>query len=124
ISARDAAIYASAADVQRLKEICARWSPSMTPEELGVLNRHFHDALCAAAHNRYLAKALESIDDVLALLGINTYTIPGRPAEAGREHKAIVAAVAKRDPDAAYRAAKAHIERAGQLRKELMLNQI
>lgn len=122
-SARDAALYARPADVLRLQEVHARWDEGAAPQELGTLNRHFHDAICAAAHNRYLARALDSIDDFLALLGINTYTIPGRAAEVRREHQAIVDAIVNREPQKAYGAAHKHIVTAGKLRMALMLDQ-
>lgn len=122
IAARYAANNACTEDIKRLRDLCNQWDKNLSPGELGILNHQFHEAFHAAARNRYLTRALEAIDDSLALLGMNTYTIPGRPEEAGREHLAIVRAVAKRDPDAAFRAAQKHIRRAAQLRASLFYN--
>jgi len=119
LAARYAALNASVSDIRALAEICSRWNERLNPTELLRMNRQFHQAICQAAHNRYLTRALGSIDDCLALLGSNTYTIPGRPAEAGREHQAIVRAISRHDPDAASLAANSHISTAGKLRMSL-----
>lgn len=119
ISARYAARQASRDDIERLHEVAARWDEHLEPNALGRLNQDFHRAIQAAAHNRYLSRALDAIDDSLALLGLNTYTVPGRPAEAGREHLEIVRAIALRDEQAAFQAGRLHIERAGELRLAL-----
>lgn len=121
--ARHAAVHANAEDIAALQEICACWDASLDVPALGKLNRRFHHALCAAAHNRYLSRTLNSIDDSLALLGLNTYTVPGRPAEVGREHQAIVQAIVKRKPEAASAAATGHIERAAKVRMMLFPQQ-
>jgi DNA-binding GntR family transcriptional regulator len=121
IVARYAAQHATEHDLKALQHIGELWKAQSEPHVLGRLNKQFHDALYRAAHNRYLARALNAIDDALALLGVTTYSIPGRPAEAAKEHAAIVAAIAKRDPQAAQHAAEKHIRRAGELRMTLVV---
>lgn len=121
IVARYAAQRATALDVKALQNIGDLWKTESEPQVLGRLNKQFHDALYRAAHNRYLVRALNAIDDALALLGVTTYSIPGRPAEAAKEHAAIVTAIARRDPQAAQQAAEKHIRRAGELRMSLVM---
>jgi DNA-binding GntR family transcriptional regulator len=116
LAARYAARHATADEVIEMQRICNRWDVKLQPRELGQLNQEFHAAMHAAGHNRYLSRSLASIDDSLALLGLNTFSIPGRPAEAGREHELIVESIARRDPEAAFAAARSHIEHAGKLR--------
>lgn len=123
LAARYAARHASVADIRVLRDVSECWDANLGVQALGALNQRFHQAIHAAAHNRYISRALNAIDDSLALLGLNTYTIPGRPAEAGREHLAIVRAISKREPEAAFAAANAHIERAGKLRMALFKQQ-
>jgi DNA-binding GntR family transcriptional regulator len=84
------------------------------------LNRRFHQALYHAAHNRYLLQALNALSDSLALLKSTTYEVPGRPEQARREHLEIAEAIRRRDPDAAERATRAHIDSAVVARLELL----
>lgn len=121
IVARYAALRATDHDLKALQRIGELWQAEPEPAVLGRLNKQFHDALYRAAHNRYLVRALNAIDDALALLGVTTYSIPGRPAEAAREHAEIVAAISSREPQAAQQAAEKHIRRAGELRMALVM---
>jgi len=123
IAAREAARLATVADIGLLGEVCAQWDEKLGVPALGRLNDAFHKAMHAAAHNRYLYRSLELIDDSLALLGLTTYSIPGRTVEAGREHVKIYRAIAARDPEAAFTAAKGHIDKAGKLRMSLVARQ-
>jgi DNA-binding GntR family transcriptional regulator len=76
-----------------------------------MLNRQFHQAIYHAAHNQYLTQALESLNDSLALLNHTTFRMPKRK-ESDEEHRKIVLAIEKRDPDRAEAAARAHIRNA------------
>ena len=75
------------------------------------LNRQFHQAIYHAAHNQYLVQALESLNDSLALLNHTTFRMPKR-RESDEEHRKIVLAIEKHDPDEAERSARAHIRNA------------
>ena len=55
---------------------------------------------------------MQELQDAIALLGGTTFSVPGRPREAAAEHRAIIDAIARRDPDAAEQAARAHIREA------------
>lgn len=119
LAARYAARHASMADIRTMTEACQQWDPDLSARELGLLNHRLHRAVYAGAQNRFLSRSLAAIEDSLALLGFNTFLVPGRPAEAGREHLEIVRAISQRDPDAAYEAARNHILTAGQRRRSL-----
>lgn len=84
------------------------------------INRAFHQALYAAAHNRYLLKALNALADSLALLKSTTYEVPGRAAAALGEHDTIAKAIRNRDAEGAERETRAHIESAERARIELL----
>lgn len=90
------------------------------PARLAEINRGFHAAIYAAAHNRYLLDALNALSDSLALLRSTTYEVPGRAAAARREHREIAEAIRGRDRDAAEHAARAHIATAVTARLELL----
>ena len=87
------------------------------------LNRQFHQALYGAAHNRYLLKALNALGDSLSLLKSTTYEIHGRAGRAWNQHLTIANAIKKHDPDAAEKAARAHIESAEQARIKLLFGE-
>ncbi len=84
------------------------------------INRAFHQALYAAAHNRYLLKALNALADSLALLKSTTYEVPGRAVAALGEHVSIAKAIRNRDAEDAERVTRAHIESAERARIQLL----
>ena len=120
IAARHAALHARPANIKVMQGICDQWSADLSAIELGRLNHQLHQAIYTSAHNIFLHRALNAIDDSLALLGLHTYSVPERRAEAGVEHLAIVNAIARRDPDAAAAAAFRHIETSEKLRFSLI----
>jgi len=119
LAARTAAQHATALEIEALQEIHAQWDGAEEPRALGRLNKRFHSAIHRATRNRFLLRALRTIDDSVTLLGLSTYSIPGRAEEVKAEHAAVLAALAARDGDAVEAAARRHIRRAGQLRLAL-----
>ncbi|SAI73738.1 GntR family transcriptional regulator [Bordetella ansorpii] len=75
-------------------------------------NLRFHEAIYSAAHNRYLMRLLRTLTDTTYLLGRSTLASPVRAEAALREHSAIVAAIRRRDPEGAAKAARHHIHQA------------
>ena len=84
---------------------------------LVMLNRRFHQAIYLAAHNQYLMRTLELMLDSFALLNHITFRMPKRK-ESDEEHRKIVMAIERRDPDQAEQAARAHIRNAQRTRFE------
>lgn len=116
-----AAEHATAAEIDVLFELLdhdAEAGPD--PVRLAEISRRFHAAIYAAAHNRYLLKALNALADSLALLRSTTYEVPGRAAAARCEHRQIADAIKGRDRDAAERVARAHIATAETARLKLL----
>jgi DNA-binding GntR family transcriptional regulator len=104
-----AARHASEFDLAQLEELIAiEKSLQGNYEELSRHNRRFHHTIHQAAHNRYLLRSLMSVRDSLGLLGRSQMTIPQRAAGALKEHRDIVKAIRKRDPEAAEQAARTH----------------
>ena len=120
-AARFAAQRASDAEIAILRRLNRDFAAAADKPSVAVaVNRRFHQALYDAAHNRYLLQMLETLHDTLALLRDTTLAQPGRAQAAVEEHEAILAAVARRDLEAAEAAARRHIHEAQALRIALM----
>ncbi|MGP1614443.1 MAG: GntR family transcriptional regulator [Pollutimonas bauzanensis] len=115
-AARLAARHASDVEIDFLREINQRDALLTAPEDLAANNRLFHSTLYRCAHNRYLVKTLNSLQESMMLLGPTTLAAPGRAQSSRAEHLAIVEALARRDPEAAELAARAHIISAYRIR--------
>lgn len=91
-----------------------------SPAAVAVHNRRFHSSLYHAAHNRYLLKTLNVLQDAMALLGPTTMRVAGRSDEAKEEHAAIVEAVAEKNADLAEKLMRDHIRGAQKARLRLL----
>ncbi|MFT0849482.1 GntR family transcriptional regulator [Achromobacter sp. F4_2707] len=121
-AARLAARHASDVEIDFLREINVRDAQFTTAEALAANNRLFHETLYRCAHNRYLVKTLNSLQESMMLLGHTTLSTPGRAETSRAEHGAIVDALARRDPDAAEEAARAHIIAAYRIRLDQLFD--
>ena len=121
-AARLAARHASDVEIDFLREITTRDALLSSAESLASNNRLFHETLYRCAHNRYLVKTLNTLQESMALLGRTTLASPGRADTSRTEHEAIVEALSRRDPDAAERAARAHIVAAYRIRLEQLFD--
>jgi DNA-binding GntR family transcriptional regulator len=120
-AARFAAQHASPSEIAEMRELLEHSAgKDTTPEASAKFNRLFHSALHDAAHNRYLAQALQQLYDSLALLPGTTFAAPGRAQTAHAEHLALLTAIEKRDADKADQLARDHIRAAGQIRMRMM----
>ena len=118
-AARFAAQHANATDVTILYRLQKELVDAKPDALLLVtLNRRFHQAIYEAAHNQYLMQTLNMLHDSLALLHNATFRVPSRRSESDEEHRRIVVAIEKRDPDAAEEAAREHIRQAQRTRFE------
>jgi len=116
-SARFAAQHANAAEISLLYQLQEELAAA--PDDALVqtkLNRKFHQAIYDAAHNRYLLQALDTLHDSMALLHNTTFRKPSNRTDSDEDHRKIVVAIEKRDPDEAERMAREHIQRAQRTR--------
>jgi DNA-binding GntR family transcriptional regulator len=118
-AARFAAEHATAPEIAVLwrlqKELC---KPDHDTMALVTLNRRLHQAIYEAAHNQYLIQTLGVLHDSLALLHSTTFRAPSRRKESDEEHRQIVAAIERHNPDRAEEAARQHIRQAQRTRFE------
>jgi DNA-binding GntR family transcriptional regulator len=122
-AARFAAQHASQGEIVEMREVLEQSRQRGTTPEAGAkFNRMFHRAIHDAAHNRYLAQALQQLYDSLALLPGTTFAAPGRAEAAYTEHVAILTAIEKRDADKAETLARKHINAAGKIRMRMMFD--
>jgi len=120
-AARFAAENASSANLLTLRFLHEKFEQNDGPPETAARhNNAFHEAIYDAARNRYQKRMLDNLNDALALLPDTTFSVAGRAAAAKEEHRAILNAIVARDPEAAEKAARAHISRALGARLDLM----
>jgi DNA-binding GntR family transcriptional regulator len=120
-AARLAARHAAPAEVEMMEELeTALETAGCDPREMGAINRRLHETIFRAARNRYLDAALQDMQDAISLLGPTTFGVVGRPDVAAREHRAMIAAIAARDADAAEAAAREHMRTALKARLRLL----
>lgn len=118
-----AAENASAGDIAGLRHAAALFdSQQGDAPDFARANALFHEAIYEAAHNRYLMRMLEDLNDSLALLPDTTFSVPGRAESAKVEHHAVLAAIEDRDPETAEKAACAHIGQALEGRLQLLFS--
>lgn len=109
MAARLAAQHAADAEIEALVEMISI-EPSLygNGPALHQLNRRIHRLISLAAHNRYLLRTLDIVATTLSLLP----TVLGNVERARmvhQEHMAVADAIRSRDPEAAERAAREHI---------------
>jgi DNA-binding GntR family transcriptional regulator len=108
-AARFAAQHATAPEIAVLYQLQAKLKAAKGEATRISLNRQFHQAIYEAAHNRYLMQTLDSLNDSFALLRSSTLRMPNRRPGSDAERLRIIAAIEKRDPDLAEKAAREHI---------------
>ncbi|MDR7574068.1 MAG: FCD domain-containing protein [Armatimonadota bacterium] len=117
-----AASRATAKAVQRLERLLAEGDALVAsyrgrPVDEGLLEAYvrldeaFHDTLAQLAGYRFLRNLLHALASAIADSRAATLAIPGRIQRSLREHRAILRAVSRRDPEAARRAMRAHVRR-------------
>jgi len=116
-AAARAARYATDADMALLEDLMEREPlAAKTSAAMAAHNTQFHQAIYAAAHNRYLLKTLSVLANPLALLSKTAFSSPERRAAAMAEHRKIFEAIFARDPVKAEFEAREHLRAAQKMR--------
>ena len=117
LAARLAAQHATEEEIHVLAEMVEDDDKLIDdPSALARANRRFHKQIHLASHNRYLVQQLDLVYRTMALMATTSLASPGRGEVAQSDHKAIVAAIADRDGDAATALLRTHISQAFETR--------
>lgn len=111
IAARLAAARIAPAEVRAFTKLFARFSTRPSPAELRRYldaDRRFHWRLVELTDNPHLAAAMESVNMMIAAYQVG---VPRSLAESLPEHRAILAALARRDAEESETAMRVHIRR-------------
>ncbi len=120
VAARFAAEQASPMEIQTLQELVAQQGTAKDATAAARLNDRLREAITSAAHNEFLTRATNSLNDALELLGTTTYSMPGRIESGWKENKKIVEAIARRNGAVAEEAARLHVRNAAKLRVQML----
>jgi DNA-binding GntR family transcriptional regulator len=112
VVAARAARGATDAEIEEMNGILDQMTAAAAAEDLlrySQLNGRFHAALLACSRNPELKRLLESLHFPLIRYQFRTILAPGRKLKSLDEHRRILGCVARHDPRAAERAARAHV---------------
>jgi GntR family transcriptional regulator, transcriptional repressor for pyruvate dehydrogenase complex len=114
--AREAAARATDEDVAALESVLGSQRRKLRTGQSAILeDTAFHAALARATRNRIVVHIMETLNDLLVESRKLTLQQKGRPQRSLQGHEAIVAAIRKRDRDAAGRAMHEHIDQIADL---------
>jgi DNA-binding GntR family transcriptional regulator len=110
LAARCAALRATDADIDELDHLFQQYESAAHWEAWVRLGTEFHEKLVALANNKRLAGMLDSLQAQISMTRQSALRhVKGRRDEAVREHRAILDAMRRRDPDEAERQTRAHV---------------
>lgn len=115
-AARLAARAASQVEIDALTALNDEFGHARNEREAATLNRQFHQMLLNAAKNRFLVRAVDSLQKSMLILGPTTLMEQARISDAYREHRSIIDAILARDSQRAEAEMRAHIETAQHVR--------
>ncbi|GAA3729833.1 GntR family transcriptional regulator [Plantactinospora mayteni] len=112
LTARQAALNATAREITAIRRILDRMTQKLEQDDLPGYsegNADLHAAIIAAARHETAARMIAGLRAQLVRFQYRTILVPGRPAQSLGEHTAVVAAITNRDPDAAEAAMRRHL---------------
>ena len=118
-SARLAALRRSEADLERLELTLEALAAAESAAAFHALDAQFHIQIAEAAGNPLFSRLIEGLRAVLEEQFQAVTGLEGRRARAIAEHRAVFAAIRRRDPQAAGAAMAAHLEAVAALQAQL-----
>ena len=104
-------------ELQELEVIQTRMEKARhDAREMALINHTFHVAILNSAKNRYLWKALESVQKAMLILGPSTMEFPERAETAIEEHRSLLDALRARDVTLAEKVMGEHLTNAQRYR--------
>jgi GntR family transcriptional regulator, transcriptional repressor for pyruvate dehydrogenase complex len=106
-----AAKNATVEEVMELEDILRRQAEKMRRGEPTVEeDSEFHYTIGRAARNSVVLKVLDVLMDLLRESRVRSLQAPGRPERSYAGHQRVLRAIKRRDPDAAEKAVRKHLE--------------
>jgi DNA-binding GntR family transcriptional regulator len=109
-AARLAARGASEVELAELGALNDLMGATQDPHLAREVNRQFHQALLAAAKNRFLSRSINALQKTMLLLGPTTLIAPDRAKAAVAEHGRVLKALQARDGARAEAEMRAHLD--------------
>ena len=116
VAVRLACQRATDRDLERLYRYIREMEALADGPDIGAyagVSREFHAALIRAARSPRLSEIYRIVDTPVQRLRVYSLSQPGRPPDSVREHRAILDAIARRDPDEAESLIRSHVGGAG-----------
>lgn len=105
-----AASRAAADEIVEMERILDEQARAIAAGKTGLAqDAAFHAAIGTAAHNRAITRVVHAVMDLLAQSREEAIGTPGRPTRSHEDHRRILDAIRRRDPDAASSAMLDHI---------------
>ncbi len=109
--ARAAAFRATAEDVAGLSGILERQAQRVARGEIAIEEDNlFHYHIALAAKNQVVQRTIDVVMDLLRESRVRSLQGPGRAEKSLEGHRRILAAIRRRDPEAAAQSMRVHIE--------------
>jgi DNA-binding GntR family transcriptional regulator len=127
MAARLASQNATPAEIAEIQELLEDMETVRRRGDVDALRRltgEFHQLVCRASHNHRLLQSLKTLLDHVRQIQTSTLYGEGRPAEALKEHRALLRAIEARDGDRAERIAREHRRKTLDLRREMLRSQL
>ncbi len=99
-------------EMDRQLLLTGEYSKKMDMQKIVACDSVFHDVLYRAARNERLLGIISNLRDQLTNIRGRSMFQPGRLQDMLKEHRALLDAIASRDPETAANAARVHIENA------------
>lgn len=115
VTARYAAIRATPADKKRLETVLQNMEACYQNKDFGNYsegNKRLHQTIYEISRHAVAGKLIDMVKAQSRRVNYRVILMPGRPEHSIEEHRAIVKAIAKGDPDAAEVAVMAHLTEA------------
>jgi GntR family transcriptional regulator, transcriptional repressor for pyruvate dehydrogenase complex len=116
-----AATHASAEEMAEMEDILRRQEEKLTRGEAAIAeDSEFHYSVALASGNSVVLKVIDILMDLLRDTRQRSLQVEGRPQKSIAGHRKILAAIKRRDPEAAKSAMRRHIEDV----EEIVLNKL
>jgi DNA-binding GntR family transcriptional regulator len=127
MAARLAAENATPSEIDEIRELLEDMETVHRRGDVAAFRRltgEFHQLIGRASHNGRLSQTLKSLLDHVRQGQTSTLYVEGRPAEALKEHRTLLAAIVARDGERAENLSRAHRRKTLELRKAMLREQL